>query len=195
MNPSSFLPSLSAVTAGASKILSDAKHAAEAKLSSRPSTAEEKLPPVPAVPIVVGSQSVPCVEVTTVRALEISSTPRTDEGTSSGYLSKLAGQVVGAARTMTTSAMTISNSARKECCSHCGTEDSRLSMVTQYASQLERCRVCGSKLCPKCIAKVPHLTVPFELLHPGDLKSCFSDQFLYLRMITCSSFIIDSQTQ
>ena len=169
MNPSSFLPSLSSVTAGTSKILSDAKHAVETKLSSRPSTAEEKLPPVPAVPVVAGVQSVPGVSITTVRATEISSTPRTDEGnTSTGYLSKLAGQVVGAARSMTTSAMTISHSARKESCSHCGAEDSRLSMVTQYASQLERCRVCGIKLCPKCIAKVPHLTVPFELLHPGE---------------------------
>ena len=177
MNPSSFLPSLSAVTAGASKILSDAKHAAETKLSSRPSTAEEKLPPVPAVPIVTGVQSVLGAEITTVRAMEISSTPRTDDGaviatttsTSSGYLSKLAGQMVGAARTMTSNAMTISNSARKEICSHCGAEDSRLSMVTQYASQFERCRVCGTKLCPKCIAKVKHLSVPFELLHPGNL--------------------------
>ena len=168
MNPSSFLPSLSSVTAGTSKILSDAKHAVETKLSSRPSTAEEKLPPVPAVPVVPGVQSVPGVAITTVRATEISSTPRTEGNTSTGYLSKLAGQVVGAARSMTTSAMTISHSARKESCSHCGAEDSRLSMVTQYASQLERCRVCGIKLCPKCIAKVPHLTVPFELLHPGE---------------------------
>ena len=169
MNPSSFLPSLSAVTAGTSKILSDAKHAVETKLASRPSTAEEKLPPVPAIPVVAGVQSVLGAEITTVRAMEISSTPRTDDGsTTTGYLSKLAGQVVGAARSMTTGAMTISHSARKESCSHCGTEDSRLSLVSSYASQLERCRVCGTKLCPKCIAKVPHLTVPLELLNPGN---------------------------
>ena len=166
MNPSSFLPSLSAVTAGTSKILSEAKHAVTTKItsSSRPSSATEKLPPVPTVHVIVGVQSVPGAEITTVRATEITSTPRTDDGTSTamtkststGYLSKLTGY------------LTSSNNAPKDTCSHCGAEDSRLTMVTQYASKLERCRVCGVKLCPKCIAKVPHLMVPLELLHPGE---------------------------
>lgn len=51
-------------------------------------------------------------------------------------------------------------------CHQCGREDTALARVTSYASQLERCRVCGTRLCGKCLVRPKHLQIPPELLHP-----------------------------
>ena len=124
------LPSLSSVTAGAAKVVANAKQVV---------TTAVQLPPVP-----TGEVS---ATVVTVRAVEVPSTRTETTATASapttaaeeGYLSKLG--------TMAKSGAASVLSVKKESCSHCGKVDSSLSLVTSFASQLERCRVCGAKLC------------------------------------------------
>lgn len=127
MSGNSFLPSISSVTAGAAKVLSGAKQVVTAERVTA-----VQLPPVPT------GDNAPAITVVTVRAVEISSTT-TAVTNEEGYLSKLG-------TLAKSSAASILNS-RKESCSHCGKEDSSLSLVTSFASNLERCRVCGAKLC------------------------------------------------
>jgi len=112
-------------------------------------------PTVQAVAADASSQPVVTIRALTPRTVEVAPlAAENNNNNNAGYLTKLAASVLPGAR------------READRCDHCGREDTAFARVTTYASQLDRCRVCGARVCGKCSVRPKNLQVPPELLHP-----------------------------